>query len=85
MDQYLPITDVYAREILDSRGNPTVEVEVLAGEQFHGRASVQFLRYLPVHQRENMRQSSCGTDREDIRDLELRKLWSMSMTESPVK
>ena len=22
------ITDVYAREILDSRGNPTVEVEV---------------------------------------------------------
>ena len=40
MDQYLPITDVYAREILDSRGNPTVEVEVLAGEQFHGRASV---------------------------------------------
>ena len=23
------ITDVYAREVLDSRGNPTVEVEVL--------------------------------------------------------
>ena len=22
------ITDVYAREILDSRGNPTIEVEV---------------------------------------------------------
>ncbi|MDO4474838.1 MAG: phosphopyruvate hydratase [Eubacteriales bacterium] len=36
----LPITDVYAREILDSRGNPTIEVEVLAGEKYVGRASV---------------------------------------------
>ena len=26
MYKYLPITDVYAREILDSRGNPTIEV-----------------------------------------------------------
>lgn len=40
MYQYLPITDVYAREILDSRGNPTVEVEVLAGEKICGRAGV---------------------------------------------
>ena len=40
MYRYLPITDVYAREILDSRGNPTVEVEVLAGENIYGRASV---------------------------------------------
>ena len=40
MYQYLPITDVYAREILDSRGNPTVEVEVLAGENACGRAAV---------------------------------------------
>lgn len=40
MYKYLPITDVYAREILDSRGNPTIEVEVLAGECILGRASV---------------------------------------------
>lgn len=40
MYQYMPITDVYAREILDSRGNPTVEVEVLVGEEIYGRASV---------------------------------------------
>lgn len=40
MYRYLPITDVYAREILDSRGNPTIEVEVLAGEESCGRASV---------------------------------------------
>ncbi|WP_289302059.1 phosphopyruvate hydratase [Sporofaciens musculi] len=40
MHKYLPITDVYAREILDSRGNPTIEVEVLAAEKYLGRASV---------------------------------------------
>ncbi len=33
------ITEVHAREILDSRGNPTVEVEIYAGE-YMGRASV---------------------------------------------
>ena len=32
MYEYMPIRDVYAREILDSRGNPTIEVEVLVGE-----------------------------------------------------
>ena len=40
MYRFLPIRDIYAREILDSRGNPTVEVEVLAGENICGRASV---------------------------------------------
>ena len=40
MYRYLPITDIYAREILDSRGNPTIEVEVLAGDSVSGRASV---------------------------------------------
>ena len=40
MYKYLPITDVYAREILDSRGNPTVEVELLAGERYWGRSGV---------------------------------------------
>ncbi|HEV8538560.1 MAG TPA: phosphopyruvate hydratase [Bacteroidota bacterium] len=34
------ITDVYAREILDSRGNPTVEVEVVLESGILGRASV---------------------------------------------
>ena len=40
MHRVLPITDIYAREILDSRGNPTIEVEILAGENAWGRASV---------------------------------------------
>jgi len=34
------IVDVYAREILDSRGNPTVEVEVLLEDGSFGRAAV---------------------------------------------
>ena len=34
------ITDVIAREILDSRGNPTVEVEVMTESGFFGRAAV---------------------------------------------
>ncbi len=34
------ITDVYAREILDSRGNPTVEVDVVLRDGIIGRAAV---------------------------------------------
>ena len=40
MKQYLQIESVYAREILDSRGNPTVEVEVEVEGGFVGRAAV---------------------------------------------
>jgi enolase len=35
----MKITNVHAREILDSRGNPTIEVDVTAGSAF-GRAAV---------------------------------------------
>ena len=45
MSLMIKITDVHAREILDSRGNPTVEVEVTAetettGKKITGRESV---------------------------------------------
>ena len=40
MKQYLEIVDVMAREILDSRGNPTVEVEVTLDDGTIGRAAV---------------------------------------------
>ena len=40
MYQYLEIIDVYGREILDSRGNPTVEAEVTLENGVTGRASV---------------------------------------------
>lgn len=45
MKQFLEITDVHGREILDSRGNPTVEAEVtvccpVTGRKVTGRAAV---------------------------------------------
>ncbi len=40
MKDYFEIADVMAREILDSRGNPTVEVEVTLEDGTMGRAAV---------------------------------------------
>ena len=40
MKKFIAIQDVYAREIMDSRGNPTIEVEVLAQADVVGRAAV---------------------------------------------
>jgi len=43
MKGYLEITEVHAREILDSRGNPTIEVEVYVEDEsgeYMGRAAV---------------------------------------------
>ena len=40
MKEYFEIVDVMAREILDSRGNPTVEVEVTLDDGTVGRACV---------------------------------------------
>ena len=34
------IINIYARQILDSRGNPTVEAEVVTADGIIGRASV---------------------------------------------
>lgn len=40
MKGYIEIIDVFAREILDSRGNPTIEVEVMLENDITGRAAV---------------------------------------------
>lgn len=40
MKQHIEILDVFAREILDSRGVPTVEAEVICDGGFIGRAAV---------------------------------------------
>ncbi len=37
---HFKITDVHAREVLDSRGNPTVEAVVTVNDSWEGRASV---------------------------------------------
>ncbi len=46
----VPIEDVIAREILDSRGNPTVEVEVLLEDGSVGRAAVPSGASTGVHE-----------------------------------
>jgi enolase len=40
MPNFTEISDIRAREILDSRGNPTIEVEVYLESGDHGRAAV---------------------------------------------
>ncbi len=40
MKLYYEITDIFAREVLDSRANPTIEVEVVVDDQYVGRAIV---------------------------------------------
>ena len=40
MKEYFEIVDVLGREILDSRGNPTDEVEVTLDNGVEGRAAV---------------------------------------------
>ena len=63
MFRYLPIRRIYAREVLDSRGNPTVEVDVTVGEGvmgidgYTGRALVAFRS---LH-RTVLRRWNCGT------------------------
>jgi enolase len=40
MKSFVEIIDVYAREVLDSRANPTIEVEVVTEDGYMGRAAV---------------------------------------------
>src|SRR5438874_10517703 len=54
------ITDVLAREILDSRGNPTVEVDVYLEDGSMGRASVPSGASTGTHEAVEMRD---GDDR----------------------
>ena len=49
------ITQVYAREILDSRGNPTVEVEVVLEDGTLGRAAVPSGASTGVHEAVELR------------------------------
>ncbi len=49
------IVDVHARQILDSRGNPTVEVDVVTEEGVFGRAAVPSGASTGVHEAVEMR------------------------------
>ena len=52
LDLAIEIRDVYAREILDFAGNPAIEVEVLAGGEIIGKASVAGKNYNKKEQTE---------------------------------
>jgi enolase len=49
------IQTVHAREILDSRGNPTVEVEVTLAGGAHGRAAVPSGASTGIHEAVELR------------------------------
>ena len=63
MKGFVEIVDVLAREVMDSRGNPTVEVEVVArngGNDYVGRAIVPSGASTGMHEAVELRD---GTDR----------------------
>ncbi len=49
------IARIHARQILDSRGNPTIEVEVITESGFHGRAAVPSGASTGVHEAVELR------------------------------
>ena len=68
LDLAIEIRDVYAREILDFAGNPAIEVEVLAGGEIIGKASVAGKNYNKKSRQKNSRwiskeKSNCLTVR----------------------
>ena len=60
------IEDLTAREILDSRGNPTVEVDVVLADGAFGRAAVPSGASTGVHEAHELRD---GGDRYLSTDL----------------
>ena len=60
MKQMLEIVDVIGREIIDSRGNPTVEVEVVLEDGTMGRAAVPSGASTGVHEACELRDGDKG-------------------------
>ena len=58
------IADVQARQILDSRGNPTVEVDVLLESGAVGRAAVPSGASTGVHEAVELRDGGDGVRRQ---------------------
>lgn len=54
------IAGIHARQILDSRGNPTVEVEVITSEGYVGRAAVPSGASTGVHEAVELRDGDQG-------------------------
>ena len=56
----LPIMDITAREILDSRGNPTIEVDVWLEDGYFGQAAVPSGASTGVHEALELRDKDAG-------------------------
>ena len=54
------ISEIFARQILDSRGNPTVEVDVLTDEGALGRAAVPSGASTGIHEAVELRDGEKG-------------------------
>ncbi|MCL4394210.1 MAG: hypothetical protein M1482_05300, partial [Chloroflexi bacterium] len=67
------IEQVFAREILDSRGNPTVEVDVTLEDGAFGRAAVPSGASTGVHEALELRDGD--KNRFGVRDLRDAKLF----------
>ncbi len=60
MKNYVEITGVYAREVLDSRSNPTVEAEVYTSDGHRGRAIVPSGASTGIYEAVEMRDGDSG-------------------------
>src|SRR6185437_4966608 len=49
------IANIYARQILDSRGNPTIEVDILTENEYLGRAAVPSGASTGIHEAVELR------------------------------
>jgi enolase len=83
LDTLTLIEDIIAREILDSRGNPTVEVEILLADGSAGRAAVPSGASTGVHEALELRDGDesrfggKGTQKavENVNDIIAEELW----------
>ncbi len=57
------IVDIAAREIFDSRGNPTVEVDATLEDVSSGRAAVPSVASTGAHETLELRHGDCGARR----------------------
>jgi enolase len=53
------IQSIYARQILDSRGNPTIEVDVVTETGAYGRAAVPSGASTGTHEAVELRDGNC--------------------------
>jgi enolase len=53
------IKNIHAREILDSRGNPTIEVEVTTHDNFFGRAAIPSGASTGIYEAVEIRDNNC--------------------------